>query len=364
MTRRFSSTPGTPERPLSELGERGYLAFWTSTLVRYFRTVLESRFDTTGGLIVLEQEEEDRSTGGKNKKIKRVASKAELHTISTATSIPKPAAEVVQPKVTTVALTPLVIAPPIASTSMIVTLSSSSSSTITPQVSTTPLGSPSSTTLTLRRSASGIASASFQPPSSPTTVAPSVTLVDIIPEVVPPVIGKGWARPEVQSLRLVLKPPSRAGSPSLIIKPSSTSSSSNLNNQIHLIQKPIVPVDPELFTRKFGLEEIALAVNLRVEDVAFALVESGLASWRRRERNNEEEDEKEEVKDGEGDIEMNGTAVVAEVPKIEVKAAAGGVTVEEKKILDEIVISRDLLEEVAEKYRVKDPLLDRSFVLI
>lgn len=33
---------GTPERPLSELGAKGYLAFWTSVLVRYFRSVFKS----------------------------------------------------------------------------------------------------------------------------------------------------------------------------------------------------------------------------------------------------------------------------------------------------------------------------------
>lgn len=30
---------GTPERPLSELGAKGYLSFWTSVLVRFFRTL-------------------------------------------------------------------------------------------------------------------------------------------------------------------------------------------------------------------------------------------------------------------------------------------------------------------------------------
>lgn len=30
---------GTPERPLSDLGLRGYLAYWVATLVRFFRCV-------------------------------------------------------------------------------------------------------------------------------------------------------------------------------------------------------------------------------------------------------------------------------------------------------------------------------------
>ncbi|BGP03642.1 hypothetical protein RTG_03212 [Rhodotorula toruloides ATCC 204091] len=43
LSRRFSSTPGTPERPLSELGQKGYLAHWTAVLVRYFRAVFALR---------------------------------------------------------------------------------------------------------------------------------------------------------------------------------------------------------------------------------------------------------------------------------------------------------------------------------
>ncbi|KPV73244.1 uncharacterized protein RHOBADRAFT_17020, partial [Rhodotorula graminis WP1] len=37
LSRRSSSTAGSPERPLSELGQKGYLAHWTAVLVRYFR---------------------------------------------------------------------------------------------------------------------------------------------------------------------------------------------------------------------------------------------------------------------------------------------------------------------------------------
>ncbi|GEM11115.1 histone acetyltransferase [Rhodotorula toruloides] len=43
LSRCFSSTPGTPERPLSELGQKGYLAHWTAVLVRYFRAVFALR---------------------------------------------------------------------------------------------------------------------------------------------------------------------------------------------------------------------------------------------------------------------------------------------------------------------------------
>ncbi|KAF5328490.1 hypothetical protein D9611_014543 [Ephemerocybe angulata] len=37
---RLAGKVGTPERPLSDLGLRGYLAYWVSTLVRFFRRVL------------------------------------------------------------------------------------------------------------------------------------------------------------------------------------------------------------------------------------------------------------------------------------------------------------------------------------
>lgn len=40
-----SRQAGTPERPLSDLGLRGYLQFWTSVLVRYFRLIFYTRND-------------------------------------------------------------------------------------------------------------------------------------------------------------------------------------------------------------------------------------------------------------------------------------------------------------------------------
>ncbi|GAA5911755.1 hypothetical protein JCM5296_001313 [Sporobolomyces johnsonii] len=43
LSRRLSSTPGTPERPLSDLGQKGYLAHWTAVLVRYFRAIFSLR---------------------------------------------------------------------------------------------------------------------------------------------------------------------------------------------------------------------------------------------------------------------------------------------------------------------------------
>ncbi|KAK7041838.1 hypothetical protein VNI00_009127 [Paramarasmius palmivorus] len=51
---RRSGTIGTPERPLSDLGLRSYLAYWVATLVRFFRKLLTvlpqgtSQIQTTG----------------------------------------------------------------------------------------------------------------------------------------------------------------------------------------------------------------------------------------------------------------------------------------------------------------------------
>ncbi|GAA5820279.1 hypothetical protein JCM3770_002450 [Rhodotorula araucariae] len=43
LSRRLSATPGSPERPLSDLGQKGYLAHWTAVLVRYFRAIFALR---------------------------------------------------------------------------------------------------------------------------------------------------------------------------------------------------------------------------------------------------------------------------------------------------------------------------------
>lgn len=40
-----SRRAGTPERPLSDLGLRGYLQFWSSVLIRYFRLIFFTRND-------------------------------------------------------------------------------------------------------------------------------------------------------------------------------------------------------------------------------------------------------------------------------------------------------------------------------
>ncbi|KAJ2911482.1 hypothetical protein MD484_g8935, partial [Candolleomyces efflorescens] len=43
---------GTPERPLSALGLRGYLSYWVATLVRFFRRVLSVLPPTTKAIVV------------------------------------------------------------------------------------------------------------------------------------------------------------------------------------------------------------------------------------------------------------------------------------------------------------------------
>ncbi|GAA6019715.1 hypothetical protein JCM11491_005227 [Sporobolomyces phaffii] len=45
LSRRLSHTPGTPERPLSDLGQAGYLSHWTSVLVRYFRSIFANHVE-------------------------------------------------------------------------------------------------------------------------------------------------------------------------------------------------------------------------------------------------------------------------------------------------------------------------------
>ncbi|TNY22060.1 hypothetical protein DMC30DRAFT_173938 [Rhodotorula diobovata] len=43
LSRRLSPSPGSPERPLSDLGQKGYLAHWIAVLVRYFRAIFSLR---------------------------------------------------------------------------------------------------------------------------------------------------------------------------------------------------------------------------------------------------------------------------------------------------------------------------------
>lgn len=75
-----------------------------------------------------------------------------------------------------------------------------------------------------------------------------------------------------------------------------------------------------------SLEEIAQATNLRLEDVAFAMVESGLAVWRRK-----------IPAEGEGD---------------------------EDDMVEELVIRLELVEEVAARVGVRKAYLELQHVLI
>lgn len=87
------------------------------------------------------------------------------------------------------------------------------------------------------------------------------------------------------------------------------------------------------FSFATSIEEVARATDLRVEDVAFALVESGLAQWRLNEGGEEAEGEQ------------------------------GG---EEAKLTGEevLVISREFVAEMQLNLMVKPPILDEQYVLL
>lgn len=84
--------------------------------------------------------------------------------------------------------------------------------------------------------------------------------------------------------------------------------------------------EDDMFEFPTTLEEVAQATNLRLEDVAFALVESGLAVWRRR-------------------VLSEGTG-------------------EEEEAVEELIIRPELVEEVAKKVGVRKAYLELQHVLI
>lgn len=101
----------------------------------------------------------------------------------------------------------------------------------------------------------------------------------------------------------------------------------------------VIDPDDGSFAFPTTLEELARAVNLRADDVAFALVESGLATYRRGGRD-EVKLEEEEADEGERE-----------------ETAAG-----EARDL-ELVITPELVEEVALRKGVKPmPMLDVAYV--
>lgn len=98
------------------------------------------------------------------------------------------------------------------------------------------------------------------------------------------------------------------------------------------------PLPPE-FSFPTSLEDLARATNLRVDDVAFALVESGLAQWRQK------------VVVVDPGTRLRGTGVGEE----------GEHEGEEELAL---VIYPELVEAVARAKKVKPPVLDYAFVLL
>ena len=98
------------------------------------------------------------------------------------------------------------------------------------------------------------------------------------------------------------------------------------------------PLPPE-FSFPTSLEELARATNLRVDDVAFALVKSGLAQWRQK------------VTVVDPGTRLRGGGVAEEAENEEAEELA-------------LVITPELIEAVALEKKVKPPVLDYAFVLL
>lgn len=202
LSRRTSTSPGTPERPLSDLGLKGYLAYWTGVLVRYFRAVFELRGEPPSIDLPTTTTDETEAEGEARPKRNRRSRgwDGELAASSTAST--------------------------------------------------------GSTTFTLRRNSHGQASAALVPRTK---------------------------RQEAKALT------------------------------------------GDHFSFPTSLADIADATNLRPDDVAFAMVESGLAQWRRKVRGEEDEDDE----------------------------------------LEELVITLELVEEVATRAKVrKGAYLEMAHVLL
>lgn len=136
------------------------------------------------------------------------------------------------------------------------------------------------------------------------------------------------------------------------------------------------------------LNEVARACHLRPDDVAFALVESGLAQWRRRRKSssrrrrgksnksgrgisrwtnsrNEEEHDRDDDDDDSRDDDDDDDAVDNEHNENENEDDDEDENEDEEAAVLEVVISSELIEDVAQRKGVRDaPMLDRTFVLL
>lgn len=232
LSRRLSSTPGTPERPLSDLGAKGYLAHWTAVLVRYFHAIFALRAE-----------------------------------------------------------------PPLIDT----LLATSSSNT-------------------------------FLPSSSPVKDEPE----DGAQQKKRPRRSKGWdgeLPPGTVTLASAL-----SGSPAKAF---------TLRVRRSGPRQPSSASDAEYFDFPTTLEDLAEAVNLRADDVAFALVESGLAQYRRGGR-------KKKADGGEGEEE-----------DVKMEDSEGGGGEEEEAEEEGLVITAELVELVARERRTQPlPMLDVAYVTL
>ncbi|KAK4051620.1 hypothetical protein OIV83_002760 [Microbotryomycetes sp. JL201] len=209
ITRRFSETPGTPERPLSELGLKGYLHYWISVLVRYFQQL----YDTSNTSNMNQQDVKPA-----DQFLDTAYGESELSELDDRKDNDEYDDEAEQDE-------------------------ERAGNDVRPATR-------SKTTLTLRRNSAGQPTVSLvHRPQSPSTTTTTSTTTKTR-----------------QSSDFALKTPRLGDDRSKTTNAQSQKGESSRDG----------------FSWPTTLERIAYDVNLKPDDVAFALVQSGLASWRRR----------------------------------------------------------------------------------